>query len=294
MEGQKTETSLEHFLTGRLRKSVLVDEMFFATLPQFISGKDKVRFKLKNCLVDTVSFVEGDENIHVYFYFMPPVDPSYELNIEFRDGQLVPEGGGKWGSLAELVYLDEELKSWIFELYSGGLIRPSKKISVAPKDSGSRIEIPVRKLEKDWRDALARMNVALKNVIENMFNIANRIVSGISNWQGKQIDPWSPTELSKGRPTPVISAPGAPSVTAAAPTLAQASRAATSKTSSSGSSGFKLPVIPSGEEEESSAPSADSSLTAGSAGGEPVICPMCGVENKPGSLVCFRCQNPLQ
>jgi hypothetical protein len=267
--------------------------MFFATLPQFISGKDKVRFKLKNCLIDTVSFVEGDENIHVYFYFKPPVDPSFELNIEFRDGQLVSEGGGKWGNLTELIDLDEELKSWIFELYSGGLIRSNKKISVAPKDSGSRVEITVKKLEKDWRDALARMNGAPKTVIENLFNIANRIVSGISNWQGKQIDPWTPTELGKGRPTPVISAPTVSSVPAAAPTLAQASRAATSKTSTSGSSGFKLPAIPSGEEEESSAPSAGLPPTEDSAGAQPVICPMCGVENKPGSLVCFRCQNPL-
>jgi hypothetical protein len=287
MEGQKTETSLEHFLAGKLRKSVLVDEMFFATLPQFISGKDKVRFKLKNCLIDSVSFVEGDENIHVYFYFKPPVDPSYELNIEFRDGQLVSEGGGKWGNLAELIDLDEELKSWIFELYSGGLIRSNKKISVAPKDSGSRVEISVKKLEKDWRDALARMNGAPKTVIENLFNIANRIASGISNWQGKQIDPWTPTELSKGRPTPVISAPTASSVPAAAPTFAQASRAAASTTSTSGSSGFKLPVIPSEGEEGSPAPS------AGSADAQPVICPMCGVENKPGSLVCFRCLSPL-
>jgi hypothetical protein len=293
MEGQKTETSLEHFLAGKLRKSVLVDEMFFATLPQFISGKDKVRFKLKNCLVDTVSFVEGDENIHVFFYFKPPVDPNFELNIEYRNGQLVSEGAGKWGNLTELIDLDEELKSWIFELYSGGLIRSSKKISVIPKDNGSRVEISVKKLEKDWRDALAKMNGAPKTVIEDLFNIANRIVSGISNWQGKQIDPWTPTELGKGRPAPVISAPMAPSVPAGAPTLAQVSRAAASKTSTSGSSGFKLPVIPSGEEGETSASSAGSSPTEGPAGAQPVICPMCGVENKPGSLVCFRCQNPL-
>jgi hypothetical protein len=257
----------------------LVDEIFFSTLPQFISGKDKVRFKLKNCLVDSVSFVEGDQNIHVFFYFVPPVDTNFDLSIESKDGAIVPEGGGKWGNIRELVEIDEELKSWINELYSGGIIRTSKKINVVPKDNGCRVEISVKKLEKDWRDALASMNASPKAVIERMFNIANRIVSGISNWQGKQVEPWSPTEVTKGRPTPAISTSSARSI---APS---ASRAPAVAASSSGSSGFKLPVIPS-EEEGTSAPPAE-------AAGPPIICPMCGVENKPGSLVCFRCQNPL-
>jgi hypothetical protein len=284
MEGHKTEVTLDSFLAGRMRKSVLVDEIFFATLPQFISGKDKVRFKLKNCLVESVSFVEGDQNIHVFFYFNPPVDANFELSIESKEGSIVAEGGGKWGNIRELVEVDEELKSWISELYQSGLIRTSKKINVVPRDSGSRVEISLKKLEKDWRDALANMNASPKAVIEKMFNIANRIISGISNWQGKQIDPWNPIEISKGRATPVVPRGAAPSF---APPSAPAPAISAS---SSGSSGFKLPVIPSGDEEDASAGAA--SAPAATAG-PPIICPMCGVENKPGSLVCFRCQNPL-
>jgi hypothetical protein len=284
MEGHKTEVTLDSFLAGRMRKSVLVDEIFFATLPQFISGKDKVRFKLKNCLVESVSFVEGDQNIHVFFYFNPPVDANFELSIESKEGSIVADGGGKWGNIRELVEVDEELKSWISELYQSGLIRTSKKINVVPRDSGSRVEISLKKLEKDWRDALANMNVSPKAVIEKMFNIANRIISGISNWQGKQIDPWNPIEISKGRAAPVVPRGAAPSF---APPSAPAPAISAS---SSGSSGFKLPVIPSGDEEDASAGAAPA--TAATAG-PPIICPMCGVENKPGSLVCFRCQNPL-
>jgi hypothetical protein len=256
-----------------------VDEIFFATLPQFISGKDKVRFKLKNCLVDSVSFVEGDQNVHVFFYFNPPVDTNFELSIELKEGSVVAEGGGKWGNIRELVEIDEELKSWINDLYQGGIIRTSKKINVVPRDSGSRVEISVKKLEKDWKDALSNMNGSPKMVVERMFNIANRIVSGISNWQGKQVEPWSPIEVTKGRPTPVMRKSGAPTL---APS---AGRAPAVAASSSGSSGFKLPAIPSGEE--------DASIAPAEAVGPPIICPMCGVENKPGSLVCFRCQNPL-
>lgn len=257
----------------------MVDEIFFAALPQFISGKDRVRFKLKNCLVDSVSFVEGDQNTHVFFYFNPPVDANFDLSIELREGSVVAEGGGKWGNIRELVEVDEELKSWVKELYQCGIMRISKKINVVPKDGGSRVEISAKKLEKDWRDALANMNASPKNVIEKMFNIANRIVSGISNWQGKQIEPWNPIEITRGRPTPGMLKSGAPAL---APS---ASRAPAVAARSSGSSGFKLPVIPSGEEGIGPAPV--------DAVGPPIICPMCGVENKPGSLVCFRCQNPL-
>jgi len=238
---------------------------------------------LKNCLVDSVSFVEGDQNTHVFFYFNPPVDTNFELSIESKDGSVVAEGGGKWGKIRELVEVDEELKGWINELYQSGIIRSNKKITVVPKDSGGRVEISVKKLEKDWRDALANMNASPKSVVEKMFNIANRIISGISNWQGKQVEPWNPVEITKGRAMPVVPRTGAP---APAPSLKPAPAVATT---SSGSSGFKLPIIPS-EEEEGAAPAP---APAAEAAGPPIICPMCGVENKPGSLVCFRCQNPL-
>jgi hypothetical protein len=269
----------------------LVDEIFFATLPQFISGKDKVRFKLKNCLVDSISFVEGDQNTHVFFYFNPPVDVNFDVSIESKGGNIVAESGGKWGDIKELIDVDEELKKWISELYESGIIRTSKKINVVPRDSGSRVEISVKKLEKDWRDALAKMNASPKAVVEKMFNIANRIISGISNWQGKQVEPWNPVEITKGRAAPVTPKPAEP---ATAPTLRPAPTPTPSPavaTSSAGSSGFKLPVIPS--EEEETAPATAAAPTPAQPAAQPIICPMCGVENKPGSLVCFRCQNPL-
>ncbi|WXG43796.1 MAG: Ran-binding zinc finger domain-containing protein [Promethearchaeati archaeon SRVP18_Atabeyarchaeia-1] len=283
MEGRITESTLDHFLAGKLRKTVLVDEIFFSSLPQFISGKDKVRFKLKNCVIDEASFVEGDANVHVYFYFRPPVDPNFDLEIELRDGSLAAAGGGKWGNIGELVDYDEELKSWILNLYNGGMIRANKKISVSPKEEGCRVEVPLKKAEKDWRDALSAMNATPRKIIEDLFNIANRIVTGVSNWQGKQVEPWNQVEITRGRPTPLIPAPAATGV---------ASKLTRPLASSGGSSVLKLPPIPSEGPEPSGEGEAAGSATAPA--GPPIICPMCGVENKAGSKVCFRCMNPLE
>jgi hypothetical protein len=285
MEGHITESTLDHFLSGKLRKTVLVDEIFFSSLPQFISGKDKVRFKLKNSVIDEASFVEGDANVHVYFYFRPPVDANFNLEIELKSGSVVATGGGKWGNIGELVDYDEELKSWILNLYNGGIIRENKKISVSPKEEGSRVEVPLKKSEKDWRYALSAMSATPRKIIEDLFNLANRIVTGISNWQGKQVEPWSPTEISRGRPTPTISTPST------GPAIApQVARSVPRSQASSGSSGLKLPTIPS----EGSDLSGESVSSTGLAEGPPIICPMCGVENKAGSKVCFRCMNPLE
>ena len=285
MEGQTTESSLDHFLSGKLRKIVLLDEIFFSSLPQFISGKDKVRFKLKNCVIDEASFVEGDANFHVYFYFRPPVDANFNLEIELRDGAIVAAGGGKWGNIGELVDYDEELKGWILNLYNGGIMRTNKKISVYAREDGSRVELSLKKSEKDWKDALSALNATPRKVIEDIFNMANRIVTGISNWQGKQVEPWNPVEISKGRPTALASAPsGAP---AAVPQLAKVA------TSSGDSLGLKLPAVPS-EGSESTGEVVPSAGQAGPTAAPPIICPMCGVENKPGSKVCFRCMNPLE
>jgi hypothetical protein len=294
-EGHITESTLDHFLSGRMRKVVLVDEIFFSSLPQFISGKENVRFKLKNCPVDEASFVEGDANIHVYFYFKPPVDTNYYLEIEIKGSNLAASGGGKWGNIGELVDIDEELKSWILNLYNGGIIRTSKKISVIPKGDGSRVEIPLKKSEKDWRDALSALSVTPRKIIEDLFNIANRIVTGISNWQGKQIEPWTPSEMAKGRPTPLIPAPSAkPEVRPIAPPAAPPMvSSAPPSARASASLGLKLPPVPSGETEPSVEPGVQSD-GGPPASAQPVICPMCGVENKPGSKVCFRCMNPLE
>jgi hypothetical protein len=285
MEGQTTESTLDHFLSGKLRKTVLLDEIFFSSLPQFISGKDKVRFKLKNCVVDEASFVEGDANIHVYFYFRPPVDANFNLEIELKDGTIVAAGGGKWGNIGELVDYDEELKNWILSLYDGGIMRTNKKISVSSKEDGSRIELSLKKGEKDWKDALSTMNATPRKIIEDIFNLANRIVTGISNWQGKQVEPWNPIEISKGRPTPLVSS------SSAAPAAAlQSARVAPR---SGESLGLKLPPVPSEGPEPAwgSVPSAGPEAPTAA---PPIICPMCGVENKAGSKVCFRCMNPLE
>jgi hypothetical protein len=285
MEGQTTESTLDHFLSGKLRKTVLLDEIFFSSLPQFISGKDKVRFKLKNCVIDEASFVEGDANVHAFFYFRPPVDANFNLEIELKDGAVVAAGGGKWGNIGELVDYDEELKSWILNLYNGGIMRTNKKITVSPKEDGSRIELSLKKSEKDWREALSTLNSTPRKIIEDVFNMANRLVTGISNWQGKQVEPWNPVEIGKGRPTPLVSTPSA--ALAATPQIAKVS------SSSGGSLGLKLPSIPSEGSEEAGegVPSAGAPTLAA---GPPIICPMCGVENKPGSKVCFRCMSPLE
>jgi hypothetical protein len=285
MEGQITESTLDHFLSGKLRKTVLLDEIFFSSLPQFISGKDKVRFKLKNCVVDEASFVEGDANVHVYFYFRPPVDSNFDLEVELKDGAVVAAGGGKWGNIGELVEYDEELKSWILSLYNGGIIRTNKKISVSSKGDGSRIELSLKKSEKDWKQALSTMNATPRKIIEDIFNLANRIVTGVSNWQGKQVEPWNPTEISKGRPTPIISTPSV------APAAAR--QTARSVPSSGASLGIKLPSVPS-EGSESVGETVPSTAPEEQMAAPPIICPMCGVENKPGSKVCFRCMNPLE
>jgi hypothetical protein len=274
----------------------MLDEMFATYLAQFIMGKDRVRFRLKNCFIDAVSFVEGDQNIHAYFYFKPHVDSNFDLKIEFRDGHIAAKGGGKWGNMGELVDLDEELKGWIVNLYSMGIIKGSKKIVVTPKDIGSRVEIPVRKHDKEWREAHRKLNATPRKIIEDIFNIANRIVTGISNWQGKQVNPWSPSEISKGRPavsplTPTPLAPIAPSaVSKPSPLPAVPSDRETARRD-------VLRAIESRSEEPMGTIEAQTLAPPqpeGPVEGASVICPTCGVENPPGTKTCRRCLSPIE
>ncbi|WXG46421.1 MAG: zinc finger Ran-binding domain-containing protein [Candidatus Atabeyarchaeum deiterrae] len=287
MEGQCTESSIDSFLAGKLRRSVMVDELLASYLPQFIVGKDKVRFKLKNCLIDSASFIEGDQNIHVFFYFRPPADPNYELKVEFNNGRIVTKAEGKWGNMGELVDLDEELKAWISDLYNGGIMRTNKKIEVVPKEGGSRVEISVKKLEKDWREALQQMKATPKKVIEDIFNIANRIVTGILNWQGKQTEPWNQADINKGRPelTPSVGTPSVSAPTLFSRPIQSSSIAAKTAPPSTKTSGVSsLPAVPSDAVEGGSSSVVEAKI----------ICPMCGVENKAGSKQCYRCLNPLE
>ena len=302
MEGRSTEASIDRFLTGKLRKTVMMDELFATYLPQFIEGKEKARFKLKNCLIDGASFVEGDQNVHAYFYFQPSADPNFELKIEFKDGRVVAKGDGKWGNMGELVDIDEELKGWIANLYSIGIMKESKKIAVAPKDEGSRVEVPVKKHDKDWREAHQKANASPRKIIEDVFNIANRIVTGIFNWQGKQVEPWNPSEVGKGRPTLPPPTPTPLSPTALPPI----------SSSTITSSLRKLPPVPSEEPESSREPlrpiesrsaqpqrlleaiAPESMQPQGPVEGASVICPTCGVENPAGSRTCKRCLSAIE
>nr|MDO8099488.1 zinc ribbon domain-containing protein [Candidatus Njordarchaeota archaeon] len=309
MEGHATEASIDRFLTGKLRKSVMLDELFATYLPQFIAGKEKARFKLKNCLIDSASFIEGDENVHAYFYFNPVADPNFELRIEFKNGHVVAKGDGKWGNMGELIDIDEELKAWIANLYSIGIIKESKKIIVAPKDDGSRVELPVKKHDKEWREAHRKMNATPRKIVEDMFNIANRIATGIFNWQGKQVEPWNPSELSKGRPAV---APPTPTPLSPIPPLTVTPQRAQISKPSAASTLPPLPPLPSGESTlpreplryiesrpaESRPPLEPQTLEPpqpqGPAEGASVICPTCGVENPPGSNTCKRCLSPIE
>nr|MDO8133277.1 hypothetical protein [Candidatus Njordarchaeum guaymaensis] len=286
MEGSVTEASIDRFLTGKLRKTIMLDELFATYLPQFIAGKEKVRFKLKNALIDSASFVQGDQNIHAYFYFKPQADANFELKIGFKDGRIVAKGNGKWGNMGELIDIDEELKGWIANLYSIGIMRENKKITVTPRNNGSRIELPVKKHDKEWREAHQKMNATPKKIVEDIFNIANRIVSGIANWQGKQVDPWNPSELSKGRATV---APLTPTPLSPVPPV------------TAGSTLPPLPPIPSEEPTASRValrPVEPRTLeppeAQGPVQGATVICPTCGVENPPGSKTCKRCMTPIE
>lgn len=308
MEGHATEASIDRFLTGKLRKTVMVDELFATYLPQFFASREKGRFKLKNCLIDDASFVEGDENVHAYFYFKPSVDPDFELRIEFKDGRVLAKGDGKWGNMGELVDIDEELKAWIANLYAVGIIKDSKKITVAPKDDGSRIEFPVKKHDKDWRDAHQRMNATPRKIAEDIFNIANRIITGIFNWQGKQVEPWNPTEISKGRPT---AAPLGPAALGPAPLATARAAPAQASKSTTVSSIKGLPKVPSEEGPSSREPlrliesseaeparpfgsqTFEQDQPQGPALGAVVICPTCGVENPAGTKSCKRCLSPI-
>jgi hypothetical protein len=210
--------------------------------------------------------------------------------------------------MGELVDIDEELKSWIANLYSVGIIKEGKKIIVAPKDDGSRIEFPVKKHDSAWRDAHQKMNATPRKVAEDMFNIANRIVTGVFNWQGKQVEPWNPTELGKGRPT---AAPLGPAPRAAAPPGVAPLPAAQSSKPVAVSSLKGLPKVPSEEGPQSREPlhliepSAGEPLNPfgsqalqqgqpqGAGFGATVICPTCGVENPAGSKSCKRCLSPI-
>jgi hypothetical protein len=308
LEGSATEASIDRFLTGKVRKTVMLDEMFATYLGQFVAGKEKVRFKLKNCLIDAASFIEGDQNIHAYFYFKPAADSNFQLRIEFKDGHVTAKGEGKWGNMGELVDIDEELKGWIVNLYSTGIMKDSKKIEVTPKDEGSRVEIPVRKHDKEWREAHQKLNATPKKIVEDIFNVANRIVTGIFNWQGKQVDPWSASEIGKGRPAV---APPMPTPLSPIAPLTAATRQ--EQTKSAAFSGLPpLSQVPSDIEkarrevlraiESRPAESARTVETQTPAPSQPegpvegasVICPTCGVENPPGSKSCRRCLSPIE
>jgi len=275
----------------------MLDELFAAYLPQFIAGKEKARFKLKNCLIDSASFIEGDQNIHAYFYFKPSADPNFELKIEFKDGRLAAKGNGKWGNMGELVDIDEELKGWIVNLYSIGIIKESKKITVAPKDDGSRIELPVRKHDKEWREAHQKMNATPRKVLEDIFNIANRIVTGIFNWQGKQVEPWNPSELSKGRPAvaPLTPTPLSPiSPLTGGSTLPPLPPIPSEEPTSPRGTIRSVEPRPTELRRPTEPPVPEPLQQQGPAAGASVICPTCGVENPPGSKTCRRCLSPIE